>query len=285
VIAAARLTLASLILAPYTLIRQRAELRRLTRRHWLLALLSGFFLAIHFATWISSLEYTTVASSAVLVATIPLWVALLSPFLLKESITRMVAAGLALTLLGGVIVGLSDSCSLSTTGIACPPMLEFFQGDAFLGDLLALAGALAGALYLIIGRRLRTGMPLAAYIFVVYSMAAVCLLIWMAVAGESLFGYSPKTYMWFLLLALIPQLLGHSTFNWALRYLSAAYVSVTLLGEPIGSTILAVILLSETPAVLKIIGAILIMAGIYIASINEKKKPHPADPRSSTAQS
>lgn len=271
VIAAARLSLASVILAPVALTRHRQELRRLGRFDWLLALLSGLFLAIHFASWISSLEYTSVASSVVLVATMPLWVALLSPFLLKERIGRAVAVGLALATIGGVVVGVSDSCSLAGLHITCPPLAEFVRGPAFLGDLLALAGAVTGGGYLLIGRRLRGGMSLIPYISLVYGMAAVILVIWMLAAGKSFGGYPPQVYLWFLLLALIPQLLGHSTFNWALRYLSAAFVSVTLLGEPIGSAILAYFFLGETPSALKIIGAILILTGIYIASVQEGK--------------
>ena len=153
--------------------------------------------------------------------------------------------------------------------MACPPLSEFVQGKAFLGDLLALAGAIAGASYLMIGRRLRARVSLISYVFVVYGMAAVCLLLIMFAAGQSPFGYSPTTFLWFILLALVPQLLGHSTFNWALGYLSAAYVSITLLGEPIGSTVLAYFLLSETPSAIKVIGGILILVGIYVASLRD----------------
>lgn len=272
VIAAARLTIATLILAPIVFVRRREELRSIRGPELGLGLLSGTFLAIHFATWITSLEYTTVASSVVLVATIPLWVALLSPLALKESITRLVWMGLVLAFLGGVIVGLSDACALSRSGLLCPTLSEFVRGKAFLGDMLALAGAVSGAFYLLIGRRLRAGMSLLSYIFIVYGMGAAILLVLVFASGETLLGYQPDTYMWLLLLALVPQLIGHSSFNWALRYLSAAYVSVTLLGEPVGSTILAYFLLNEAPTSLKIFGAILILAGIYIASIPEARK-------------
>jgi drug/metabolite transporter (DMT)-like permease len=235
-----------------------------------LALLSGAFLAIHFATWISSLEYTTVASSVVLVSTSPLFVALLAPIFLKESISRQVVVGLVLALAGITIVATSDTCTLRNASLTCPPFNEFIQGRAFLGDLLALGGALAGACYITIGRRLRGGISVVSYIFVVYGMAAVVLVLVMLAAGQSAWGYPPISYVWFALLALIPQLLGHSTFNWALGYLSAAFVSLTLLGEPIGSTILAYFLLHETPEAMKVIGAILILAGIMIASRSEK---------------
>ena len=269
VIAALRLTLASLILALLALWRYRAELRARTRFELGLALLSGFFLAIHFATWITSLEYTTVASSVVFVSTTPLWVAILSPLTIKEPISRPVIIGMGLALVGGAIVGLSDSCTFGfglNQGLQCPPFLEFVGGEAFLGDLLALLGAFAAAGYLLVGRRLRDQMSLIPYIFVVYGMAAIVLLIVMFGAGQTPLGYPPQTYLWFLLLALVPQLLGHSTFNWALRYLPAAYVSITLLGEPIGSATLAYFFLDELPSGLMIFGAILILVGIYVAS-------------------
>jgi drug/metabolite transporter (DMT)-like permease len=270
VIAAWRLSLASLILAPAAILRHRQELRALNRSEVLLAVLSGVFLAIHFATWISSLEHTTVASSVVFVSTSPLWVAILAPLTIKEPVSRLVLVGMGLALTGGVIVGLSDSCSLSNTGIACPPLAEFVAGEAFLGDFLALIGAFAAAGYFLIGRRLREKVSLIPYVFVVYGMAAIILVVVMLSAGLAPFGYPPKIYFWLLLLALVPQLLGHSTFNWALRYLSAAYVSITLLGEPVGSAILAYFILNEVPSGLMLFGAILILVGILIASNQAK---------------
>lgn len=272
VIAAWRLALATLVLAPLVLKYRQPELRSLTRGELALGLLSGAFLAIHFATWITSLEFTTVASSVVLVSTSPLFVALLAPLFLKESISRLVTAGLALALGGVIIVAISDTCAWTNSSLVCPPLSQFIAGKAFLGDLLAIAGALAGACYMIIGRRLRSRMSVVSYIFVVYGMAALVLVMVMLSAGQAPFAYPPVAFLWFALLALVPQLLGHSTFNWALGYLSAAFVSLTLLGEPIGSTILAYFLLNETPTGLKVFGAILILAGILVASRNEGAK-------------
>lgn len=269
VIAAWRLTIATLVLVPIAFVRKRAELLTLTRSEVRLALLSGVFLSLHFATWITSLEYTTVASSVVLVSTTPLWVALLSPFTLKERVSRMILIGMGMALVGGALVGISDTCVWADGRLACPPLSEFVQGKAFMGDLLALAGAIAGAAYLLIGRKLRQRISLVSYVFVVYGMAAICLVLIMITAGYSPFGYSPTTFLWFILLALVPQLLGHSTFNWALGYLSAAYVSITLLGEPIGSTVLAFFLLNETPSLIKLVGGVMILAGIYVASLRD----------------
>lgn len=265
VIAALRLTIASLALAPVALTRYRNEIRTFNRRDLLLGSLSGIFLAVHFATWISSLEYTSIASSVVLVSTGPLWVALLSPLFLNEPLTRPVLLGMTLALLGGTVVGLSDSCALGN-GLACPPFSQFVQGEAFLGNFLALAGAWAVAGYLMIGRRLRAGMDLVPYIFLVYGSAAVCLLFALAFMAQSPGIYSPMIYMWIILLALVPQLIGHTTYNWALGYLPAALVSITTLAEPIGSAVLAYLILDEAPTPLTIAGGVLILSGIYLAS-------------------
>ncbi len=265
VIAALRLVFASLILAPLALSKHRTELVSLNKRAVVLAVASGTFLAFHFATWISSLEYTTVASSVVLVTTTPLWVALLSPLVLKEPITRPVIWGMLLALLGGLVIGLSDACRWDN-GLICPSAAEFFQGRAAWGNFLALVGAWMAAGYLLIGRSLRARMTLIPYIFVVYGMAAVVLLIIMFVSGQTALHLPPQAYFWILLLAIFPQLLGHSTFNWALRYLPASLVSITLLGEPIGSIILAFIILNESPSAPELLGAAFILVGIYLAS-------------------
>lgn len=266
VIAAWRLTLASLVLAPVVYVRHRPDLRRLRRRDVLLALLSGAFLAVHFATWIRSLEYTTVASSVVLVTTTPLWVGLLSPLVLHENPTRAVVLGMALTLAGSAFVALGDSCSFSGLGLSCPPWAVFAGQQALLGDFLALVGAWAAAGYFMIGRRLRARTSLITYIFLTYGMAALVLVALMFLFGDAPFGYRPQTYLFFLLLALVPQLLGHSSFNWALRYLSAAFVTVTLLGEPVGSALLAYVFLDEVPTPVSLFGAILILIGIAVAA-------------------
>ena len=269
VIAAYRLTLASLLLVPIALARNRSELRNLERSQLAFGLLSGLFLALHFATWITSLAYTTVASSVMLVSTVPLWVALLAPITIKEPLSRPIISGMGLALFGAIVIGISDVCTLNGTSLTCPPLDEFIQGNAFLGDILALIGAIMGAGYVLIGKKLRTRVSLLSYIFVVYGMAAIILVLIMFAMGESPFGYPPQAYIWFLLLALFPQLLGHSSVNWALGYLSAAYVSIILLSEPIGSTILAYLLFEEVPSSMKIFGAILILAGIFIASRTE----------------
>jgi drug/metabolite transporter (DMT)-like permease len=265
VIAAYRLTIASLVLAPVAVTRGRGELRALSRPDLRLALLSGVFLALHFASWISSLEFTSVASSVVLVTTTPLWVAALSPLVLKERISGAIVVGMLLALAGGILVGVSDSCSWNGS-LSCPSLGDFVRGEAFLGNFLALFGAWMAAGYILAGRRLRVRMNLIPYIFVVYGMAAVVEILIMLTAGLPAFGYPAQAYFWMILLALVPQLIGHSTFNWALGFLPASLVSIALLGEPIGSIILAYFLLDQAPGALNLFGCALILAGIFIAS-------------------
>lgn len=270
VIAAGRLALATLALAPLALARGREELRRMTRRDLWLALVSGVCLALHFAAWISSLEYTSITSSVVLVSTAPLWVALLSPLLLRERVSPLALAGMALALIGGSVIGISDSCQWAAGRLACPPFAEFIRGEAMLGNFLALAGAWTVTGYLVIGRKLRTRTSLVPYIFLVYGIAALVLAGLMAAAGQTPFGLPPLTYLWILLLALVPQLIGHSTYNWALKYLPAALVAVSVLGEPVGSTILGYLVFRESPGWIKVVGGVFILVGIYLAARQEK---------------
>jgi drug/metabolite transporter (DMT)-like permease len=269
VIAAYRLTMAALILLPIVLWRHRDELRRLTRRDLLMVSASGAFLGAHFGTWISSLAYTTVANSVVLVSTAPLFVALIAALFLRERLTRPVQIGLAVALMGSVIVGVSDACRPQT---GCPPPGEFLRGEDFLGDMLALAGAVTVAAYLIIGRSVRARMSLLVYIFLTYGSAALVLCASVLIGGLPLTGFAPQAFVWLILLALVPQLIGHSSYNWALKYLPATFVSVTVLGEPIGSTALAILLLGERPTALKIIGGVLILSGIFIAAWRASEK-------------
>ena len=259
-VAAYRLSIATLVLTPIVLRRHTAELKRLTQRDWLAALASGVFLALHFATWVSSLDYTTVTSSVVLVTTGPIWVALASWLFLREKLSRPIVIGLIVSVAGGIIVGLSDSAGF---GLA---------GTQLWGDFLALAGAWFVAGYLLIGRQLRDRMSLIAYIFIVYGSAAIMLIGLGLASGASFTAdaagvpYQSIGLVWLILMALFPQLLGHSSYNYALRFLPTTYVAVVALAEPVGTSILAFFLLNELPPPLTLIGAVVILIGIAIAS-------------------
>jgi drug/metabolite transporter (DMT)-like permease len=253
-----RLSLASLIVAPVGLVRCRRELKALDRRDLQWAIVSGAFLTLHFAFWIASLDHTTVASSVVFVATNPLFAGIASHLFFQDRLSPLMFAGILLAIAGGVIIGWND--------------LDL-GGSALWGDCLALLGAAMAGGYFIAGRRLRPKVSLLAYVTVVYSMAAVGALMLSVVTRQSLTGYSTQTYAMFVLLAVGPQIIGHSSFNWALRHLSAAAVGVTTLGEPVGSTILAYFILREAPTLLKVAGGCLILAGIYVSLQSRRAEP------------
>ena len=251
-IAAYRLALATLFLLPLACLRHRRELSGLKASDWCWALAAGVFLAIHFGTWITSLAYTSVASSVVLVSTSPLWVALAAWLFLREPLTPSLLTGLLLALSGGAVISFAERGSR-------------LSSNPLLGNALALCGALAVSGYWLIGRRLRRHMSLIPYVTLVYGFAALALLAAAMLLHQPLTGFKTATYGWFLLLALVPQLLGHSAFNWSLAHLSAAYVAIATLGEPVGAAILAFIFLAEVPSLLKIAAAMLILAGILLA--------------------
>lgn len=250
-IAAWRLIFASMILLPYAWVTRRDEIRDLSRGEWGLLVASGIFLGLHFATWIVSLGLTSVASSVVLVSMGPVFVGLGSWFFLRERPSLLLAVGIVLAATGSIVISWGD----------------FGQGqDQLLGDVLALAGAVFVAGYLMIGRRVRARRSLATYIALVYGVAMVTLIVIVLVARQPMFGFSLKAYGWMLALALGPQIVGHSTLNWALRYLSATFVSIVTLAEPIGSGILAYLLLGELVTWSTAAGGAMVLTGIYIAS-------------------
>lgn len=257
VIAAGRLVIAALLLAPVALVRHRAELRALTRRDLLLSLAAGALLAVHFGSWIASLAMTSVLQSVVLVSTTPLWVALLAPTVLGEKLSRGVVLGLLLAAAGGALMAAADMDGGARAA----------SGPAdFRGGALALLGAWAMAGYLLVGRGIRTRLTLVPYVFVVYGAAAVVLALAVLLTGRPVTGLEPGTWGWIALLALVPQLVGHTTFNWALRHMKATPVAVVLFGEPVGAALLALLVLGERPPAARLAGAVVILAGVFLAA-------------------
>ncbi len=254
VTAAYRVGLASALLAPVACFRRRRELAALSRRDLGLAMLAGFFLALHFATWIASLDYTSVANSVVLVNTNPIWVALLGPLLTQDRLHRRTLGCILLSVVGAFVIGWGDFA----TG-----------GTALYGDALALAGSICAAFYLLIGRNLRARVSLLAYIFLCYGSAAVFL--WMAVLALQMpfTGFSPVTWAAFGGMAVFSQLVGHSSYNWSLKWLRTSTVAISLLGEPIGASILAWILFGEALTAAKFVGGGLILTAIYLIAREE----------------
>lgn len=276
-IAAGRLALAALILTPLAWARVGPELRALRGRDLALAAASGCFLALHFASWISSLAFTSVASSAALVSTSPLWVGLASLLILRERLSWPTVAGIGATLAGTLLIVLSDGVGgdLAALGRMLAgggaPAAAGGGASPTLGNLLALLGAATASGYLLIGRDLRRRLSVLAYIYVVYTTAAVVLVGWALLAGQPLLGFTPYAYLLILGLAVGPQLLGHTAFNYALSALSATFVAVAILGEPIGSALLALLIFREGFAPLQLAGFVLLLAGIVVASRGEGK--------------
>ena len=255
VIAAYRVGLASLILAPVAWWKVRDEIMGLEVREYVLAMMSGFFLALHFTTWISSLMYTSVANSVVLVNTNPLWVGILAPVISKDRLSRMTKIGIVISVIGGVIIGAGDFAA---------------SGQALWGDFLALLGSICAAVYLLLGRSLRRRLSLLAYVIICYGSAAIILWALVIALGLQVVGFSSGTYAAFAGMALISQTIGHTSYNWALKWFSASLIAVSLLGEPIGATILAYIIFDETLTWTKFVGGSLILAAIYLAARGEK---------------
>ncbi len=247
-LAAWRLGVAVLLLSPFGLARLNVDRPRVHDKH--IAMGSGIFLAFHFILWIASLEKTSVASSVVLVDTSPIFVGIGAWAFLGERPRAGLIAGICLSVTGGAIIGWGDMQ---------------ISGEALIGDLLALGGAVMAAGYLILGRRVRPRMQLLPYLTVSYGTAAVILLAGALITRSPLTGFSSVDYLYLVLLAVGPQLLGHGTLNWALRYLPAGTVAVITLGEPIGATVLAYLILGEGATWLKGIGAMIILVGIYLS--------------------
>ena len=255
-IATYRMILASLMLTPFVCYKK--PWRRWERKEIKWVLLSGLFLSLHFALWIASLKYTSVASSVLLVTTHPIFVGIGGWLFLKERRGMNWVAGIALSVFG---------CGLVSSGDVS------ISKGALIGDGFALLGAIAASGYLLLGRKLRKNQDLFSYIFPVYSTAGLILIPLPLIFQEPFFRYSSTTYAYLFLVALIPQLIGHTTFNWALKYLPASMVAITILGEPIGSTILAYFILGEGLTIWKVVGGMLILSGILVALKNTSKSP------------
>jgi drug/metabolite transporter (DMT)-like permease len=250
-VATYRLALAAAVVAPITLWRHHDELRQIVSSPPRPLIISGLSLALHFALWISSLGYTSVTSSVILVTTNPLFVALASPLVLAERVGARVWAGVVLAVAGGILVALGKDNQVAHRTL--------------LGDGLALGGAVMAAVYFMAGRRLRPRTSLLPYILLVYALAALVLLAMALLSHAPLTGYAPRTYALFVALALVPQLIGHSSFNWALAHLKASLVAITVLGEPLGSSLLAWLVLREAPSLVEAGGGCLVLSGVALA--------------------
>jgi len=249
IIAAYRMVFTFCFLAPFSLSGGATALRAMSRREVRLSAASGVFLALHFVTWFTSLKYTSIASSVVLVTTQPLFVVLGSFLFFKERVPRKALYGGLLAMLGSLVIGATD-----------------FQagGRAFVGDLYALFAAVMVAGYLLLGRKLRGDVGLAGYTFVTYGASSVTLIATALVCQLPFYPYPGRDWLIFVALALVCTVMGHTVFNWVLRYVQASVVSVSVLGEPLGAIIWAAVFLGENPTLRQGVGGGLIFVGLYL---------------------
>lgn len=245
-----RMALASLILLPFHLRARKDSASPSGRPLWPFTLGTGLILALHFTCWIASIQLTTVASSLLLMSAQPLWAALLGLLFLREVVPRRGAAGMLLALLGIAAIAWSDRSHGATN---------------LLGDSLALLSGLAAAGYLTVGRHLRLRLPLATYLLSVYGASALFLGLGALLSGVPFTGYDGRTWAMLGLLALFPSALGHSLVNYALRHMESYRVSLSILVEPVVSSILAALLFAEIPGPAFFPGALLIFAGVFLA--------------------
>lgn len=264
-----RVVFTTAILLPWALGRYRGEFRKMRRRDVLAAALTGVALALHFVSWFESLEHTSVAASVTLVQSQPLFVAVGAWALLEERLTRTMLLGIAVALLGAAVMSLGDPL-LAVLGVA--PAAGSGDGGALAGtstygNLLAVGGAVMAAAYVLAGRSLRQRVALVPYVVVVYIACSVVLLAIAVGQGAPLVDYAVTEWALFVGMAVGPGIFGHTVINWALAHVESGVVSVSLLGEPVGSTVLALLLLpGEVPSPTTVVGGAVVLAGIYLTA-------------------
>ncbi len=257
-LAASRLITASFFLFPAW---HNVLTIQVTSKAYYYAIAAGIALAFHFVFWITSLSFTSIAASTTLVTTNPIWVALLSWLWFKEKIKKLTILGIVIALGGGVLIALGSGNETTA------------QSQPILGNILALIGALLVSLYLILGKEAqKQGLKISSYSVIVYGTAALLLFPLPLIFGSGYTNYPQSVYFYVLLMALFSQVIGHTSINWSVRWLSPTLVALAILFEPIGSSILGFILFQEIPKKLVLIGAIIILFGVIIAVIGSQDK-------------
>ncbi len=258
IIAFYRLFFAVLLMLPTILIKYRPEIRSIKKRDWMLATLSGVFLALHFILWFESLNYTSVASSVVLVTLQPIFAFVGTYFFFGERFSVAAIISMIITLIGSFVISWGD-----------------FQisGLALLGDILALLGAAAVTGYFLLGQQMRRNLSLMTYTFIVYGISSITLLIYNVAVQNTFIGFPAEHWLWFLALAIIPTFLGHTLFNWALRWLSTSTISMAIVFEPIGATLLAYYILGEIVTPSQWLGGTIVIFGLFLFIMSTTRKP------------
>ncbi len=255
VIAFYRLLFSVLIMSPIFFYKYIHELKELTKRDWVFSSIAGVFLAFHFILWFESLNYTSVASSTVLVTLQPLFAFIGTYFFFKEKLSIKTILSGIIAIIGSFLISWGDFK---------------VSGSALYGDLLALFACALITGYLLFGQDVRKRISLITYTMVVYTSSTICLFFYVLIKGESFGPYPSKTWILFLLLAIIPNLLGHTLFNWAVKWVSTNVISVAVLFEPIGAALLAYFVFSEKLIATQIIGGMIVIGGILLFIIDLK---------------
>ena len=251
-----RMFLSVLIMLPLFLKNNLHELKEIRSRDWLFSTIAGVLLAFHFILWFESLRYTSVASSTVLVTLQPLFAIFGTYFFFKEKITIKSVLAMVIAIGGSFLISWGD-----------------FQvgGTAFYGDILALIACALVTGYMLFGQDLRRRIGLTTYTIIVYTVSAITLAFYMLVKGESFTTDDPMNWLWFLLLAIVPNLLGHNLFNWALKYVSANTISIAILFEPVGASIMAFFVFGEVLISSQYIGGAIVILGILLYVVDFKQ--------------
>lgn len=257
VIATYRMMFSTLILLPILFLRKETlkEMKNLSGKQWLLGCISGAFLALHYGLWFESLHYTSVASSTIFVTLQPLFAFIGGYFLLGERLKGLALGGGILAITGSFVIGWGDF----NVG-----------GTALLGDFLSLIAAGAITVYFFIGQHLRKALSLVPYALTAYSASTLFLLIYSLFRGYSLSGYSSLNWLCFLGLALISTIMGQTIFNWLIKWVSASTISMSILGEPIGTCILAYFIFGDVITIKQLIGSLIILFGIFLFLMNSQ---------------
>lgn len=257
IIAFYRLFFAVILMLPIVLIKYKDEIKQISKRNWALAAISGVFLALHFILWFESLNYTSVASSVVLVAMQPIFAFLGTYLFFGERFSAAATISLLITIIGSFVISWGD-----------------FQisGLALLGDILALLGAVGVTGYFLIGQKLRHSHSLIVYTFIVYGMSALVLLGYNLILGNDFVHYENYQWLQFLLLAIVPTFLGHTIFNWIIKWISTATISMATVFEPIGAAILAYFILGEKITSAQWLGGTIVIFGLFLFTMSTTKK-------------
>ena len=258
IIANYRLLFAALLMLPIILMKYRHEFKKISNKDWILSIFAGIFLAAHFILWFESLNYTSVASSVVLVSLQPIFAFLGTYLFFKERFSSGAIISMLIALFGSIIISWGD-----------------FQisGLALFGDILALLGAITVTASFLMGPSARRNLSLMTYTFLVYGIASIALILYNVVLQNDFTGYPADHWWLFLALAIFPTFLGHSLFNWALKWLSTATISMGIVFEPVGATILAYFILGEVVTWSQLLGGAIVIFGLFLFIMSTTRKP------------